>query len=150
MQQHEQRTEKISCSDAARVVGNDVRGSGGCVCELEELVVAAVVDTWSASRTEKLQGGSGCALAVARVGGMVVGGGDVWGLGRSLTGPGGGKGKMVKARRVMFSGFGIFGAFYFEMASVFALFSRWRQFSQFFFTSAPLKCSKKIGNLLCF
>jgi hypothetical protein len=26
MQEHEQRTEKISRSDAARVVGNDVRG----------------------------------------------------------------------------------------------------------------------------
>jgi hypothetical protein len=131
MQQHEQRTEKIPRSDAARVVGNDVRGSGGCVCELEELVVAAVVGTWWASRTEELLGGSGCAPAAARVGGMVVGG-DVWGLGRSLTGLGGGKGKMVKARRVMFSGFGIFGAFYFEMASVFALFLRWRQFSRFF------------------
>jgi hypothetical protein len=29
---------------------------------------------------------------------------------------------------------------FFEMASIFAV----------FFTSAPLKCSKKIGNLLCF
>jgi hypothetical protein len=89
--------EKISRLDAARVVGNNVRGSGGCVWELEELVAAAVVGTWSASRTEELLGGGGCALAAARVGGMVVGGGDKWGLGRSLTGPGGGKGKMVKA-----------------------------------------------------
>jgi hypothetical protein len=45
MQQHEQSTEKIFRSDAARVVGNDVGGSGSCVWELEELVVAAVVGT---------------------------------------------------------------------------------------------------------
>jgi hypothetical protein len=78
MQEHEQRTEKISRSDAARVVGNNVRGSVGCVWEQEDLVVAAVVGTWAASRTEELLGGSGCALAAARVGGMEVGG-DGWG-----------------------------------------------------------------------
>jgi hypothetical protein len=42
--------------------------------------------------------------------------------------------------------FGIwhFLALFFEMPSVFALFSRWRQFSCFFFTSPRLKCSQKI------
>jgi hypothetical protein len=96
-----------------RVVGNSVCGSGGCVWELEELVVAAVVGTWSASRRKELLGGSSCALAAARVGGMVVGGGDGWGLGRSLTGPGGGKGKMVKARDVFsFRDSNFFGAFF--------------------------------------
>jgi hypothetical protein len=44
------------------------------------------------------------------------------GLGRSLTGPGGGKQKMVKARDVFsFGDLDFFGAF-FEMASIFALF----------------------------
>jgi hypothetical protein len=122
MQQHEQRTEKISRSDAARVVGNDVGGSGGWVWELEELVVAAGIGTWSVWRTEELLGGGGCALAAARVGeGTVVKGGDEWGLGRSLTG---GKGKMVKAWRVMFSGLGIFWRFFRDGVSFGAFFSQ--------------------------
>jgi hypothetical protein len=71
---------------------------------------------------------------------MVVGGGDGWGLGRSLTGPGGGKGKMVKARDVFsFRDSEFFGAFFRDGVSFCA-----------FFTSARLKCSKKIAILLCF
>jgi hypothetical protein len=125
MQEHEQRTEKIFRSDAARVVGNDVRGSAGCVWEQEDLDLAAVVGTWVALRMEELLGGSGCALAAARVGGMEVGG-DGWGgdlgSGEVFDRTGGGKRKMVKARDV----------FSFRDLDFLALFSRWRQFSHFF------------------
>jgi hypothetical protein len=105
MQEHEQRTEKISRSNAARVVGNDVRGSASCVWEQEDLVVATVVGTWAASRMEELLCGSGCALAAARVGGMEVGGdgwGGDWGSGDGevFDRTGGGKRKMVKAHHV--------------------------------------------------
>jgi hypothetical protein len=128
MQEIEQRTEKISRSDAAGVVGNDVRGSAGCVWEQEDLVVAAVVGTWAASRTEELLCGSGCALAAARVGGMELGGdgrGGDWGSGDGevFDRTGGretknGKGALVFSFRVL-----VFLAL---------LFSRWRHFSRFF------------------
>jgi hypothetical protein len=132
MQEHEQRTEKISRSDAARVVGNDVRGSVGCVWEQEDLVVATVVGTWAASRTEELLCGSGCVLAAARVGGMEVGGdewGGAWGSGDGevFDRTGGGKRKMVKARHVFsFRDLDFFGTFFFQMASIFVLFSQAR------------------------
>jgi hypothetical protein len=138
MQEIEQRTEKISRSDAARVVGNDVRGSAGCVWEQEDLVVATVVGTWAASRTEELLCGSGCALAAARVGGMELGGdgrGGDWGSGDGevFDRTGGGKRKMVKARWFSVFGFWFFWHFCFRDGVIFRA----------FFTSARLKISRK-------